>query len=552
MTEHRGDGSSRSNGSNSSIPPTPVPLDPTGVPGLDEVLGGGVQRGSLAIIAGPPGGGKTILAHQIAFTAARANRRTTILTAFSEPTNKLIAHMRPFTFFDQNLLGESLNVLSMQQFLRDGLGDAADEIVAAVRAARADLVILDGFRGVRETAEQPEDARRFIYEASNRLSLLGITLLLTSEANVRDVAFFPEATTADVLLGLAFDAIDARERRTLEVLKIRGAAPLPGRHAITIGDAGVTVYPRLEARVARILNANRSPSGRATTARPPAEGASAQNLGAEAPTGVPGLDALLAGGLARGSSTLLVGKRGAGKTLFGLQFAMEGVRRNEPALFVSFRETTEQLQRKVTAFRWGARLPDALDSGLLTVLRTAPVELHADALADDLLARLDETGARRLVLDEMGELERALIATGYVHRFHDFAAALVESFRLRGVTALLTRQTASGTRSALEGGLTPLAVLTENLLWLREWSDDGRIARSLEILQTAISGRSELWHSVAIRAPEGIIVDTVDTIDTIDTQEQRGNAAGHRRPDVRRRMERQSHDPDEGGGDNDA
>ncbi|MGH2517750.1 MAG: RAD55 family ATPase, partial [Ktedonobacterales bacterium] len=221
------------------------------------MLGGGIQRGSLAIIAGPPGGGKTILAHQIAFAAARSGRRTTILTAFSEPTNKLIAHMRPFAFFDDALLGQTLDVLSIQPFLRQGLVAAIDEVVNVVRATKAELIVLDGFRGVRETAEQPEDARRFIYDVSNRLSLLGITLVLTSEANVRDTAFFPEATTADVLLGLAFDAVDARERRTLEVLKVRGTAPLTGRHTLGIGDEGVTIYPRLEARVARLVGVNR-------------------------------------------------------------------------------------------------------------------------------------------------------------------------------------------------------------------------------------------------------------------------------------------------------
>src|SRR5690348_314198 len=103
MAEHRRDNAA------ASTQPASVPLDSTGVPGLDEVLGGGIQRGSLAILAGPPGGGKTILAHQIAFSAARSGRRTTILTAFSEPTNKLIAHMRPFAFFDETLLGQSLD-----------------------------------------------------------------------------------------------------------------------------------------------------------------------------------------------------------------------------------------------------------------------------------------------------------------------------------------------------------------------------------------------------------------------------------------------------------
>jgi circadian clock protein KaiC len=507
---------------------------------LDEVLGGGIQRGSLAIIAGPPGGGKTILAHQIAFTAARAGRRTTILTAFSEPTNKLIAHMRPFTFFDQDLLGQSLNVLSMQQFLRDGLDDAVGDMVAAVRAAKANLVVLDGFRGVRETAEHPEDARRFIYEVSNRLSLLGVTLLLTSEANVRDVTFFPEATTADVLLGLAFDAIGARERRTLEVLKVRGAAPLPGWHTLTISDDGVTIYPRIEARVARQIGMPRSLVAQYVRGAPREEPAGQQDADAPVTTGVPGLNPLLDGGLSRGSSTLVVGARGVGKTLLSLQFALEGARVGEPCLFVSFRETADQLARKTTPFGWGGAFQEALDSGALTILRTPPVELHADVLADILVARLDETGARRLVVDEVGELERALVASGYAHRFHDFAAALVESFRLRGVTALLTRQTAADDRSALEQRIVPLTLLTENLLWMREWSSNGRIVRSLEILQTAISGRTEVSHPMIVEAPGGII---------IQHQNDQRDVAGKTESNARGRGARQTHDPGEEGRD---
>ena len=348
-----------------------------------------------------------------------------------------------------------------------------------------------------------------------------------------------------MLLGLAFDAIGARERRTLEVLKVRGAAPLPGWHTLTISDDGVTIHPRIEARVARqtglrhILAAQRAPEAPHQEPGPAGERDNGDE-GEPVTTGVPGLDPLLDGGFPRGSSTLVVGARGAGKTLLGLQFALEGARQGEPGLFLSFRETADQLARKTTPFGWEGLFREALGAGTLTILRTPPVELNADALADTLIARLDETGARRLVVDEVGELERALVALGYEHRFHDFAAALVEAFRLRGVTALLTRQTAAGSRTALEQGIAPLTLLTETLLWMREWTDDGHIARSMEILQTAISGRTDVWHPMMIEASRGII---------IHHRENQKDAADMRKSGARGPGARQSRDPDKEGRD---
>lgn len=508
MAEHRRDNAAASTQAAS------VPLDSTGVPGLDEVLGGGIQRGSLAILAGPPGGGKTILAHQIAFAAARSGRRTTILTAFSEPTNKLIAHMRPFAFFDETLLGQSLDVLSIQQFLRQGLEAAANEIIGVVRAGNAELVVLDGFRGVRETAEQPEEARRFVYDVSNRLSLLGITLLLTSEANARDVTFFPEATTADILLGLAFDAVDTRERRTLEVLKVRGAAPLPGQHTLTIGDEGVTIYPRLEARVARLAGVNRplaaprtlaAPSERNVPPASPAETDGAREPYGSIPTGIPGLDSLLGGGFARGTSTLVVGGHGAGKTLFGLQFALQGARLGEPTLFLTLHETTEQLLRLAQPFQWGEELRGALDMGTLTVLRTPPIELCADVLAGNLLMLLDQKRAHRLVFDDVDEIALALAGYGYTHRFHGFTAALIEALRLGGVTSLLTQYLATERRASSGRGAGLADTLSDNLLWLRRTARRDDLRRSLAVVRLALSRRSGTHHAITIQVPEGLM-----------------------------------------------
>src|SRR5262249_33188472 len=115
-------------------------VDPTGVPNLDQVLGGGIRRGAFVVIVGPPGSGKTTLANQMAFAAARAGRKAMVLTALSEPTSKLIAHLRSFRFYDDELVGDSILFMSLQQYLAGGLEASGDELVAAARRARAGFV----------------------------------------------------------------------------------------------------------------------------------------------------------------------------------------------------------------------------------------------------------------------------------------------------------------------------------------------------------------------------------------------------------------------------
>src|SRR5581483_3021026 len=139
--------------------------------------------------------------------------------------------------------------------------------------------------------------------------------------------------------------------------------------------------------------------------------------------------ALLRGGLQHGTTTLLAGSPGVGKTLLGLQFALAGLEAGDPTLFVGFRETPEQLLRKADAFRMGAALRSALQpGGRLGIMRWEPVELDPDIMADHLLSVLERAGIKRLVIDSIIECEHAVTTFSEVGRLPDFMAALLATF----------------------------------------------------------------------------------------------------------------------------
>ena len=305
--------------------------------------------------------------------------------------------------------------------------------MAAVHQARAEVVVLDGFQGMRGTETDFIGTRQFLYDLGARLSLRGTTTLITTEADARDPSYFPEMTTGDALIGLYFILQGVRAFRSMEVLKVRGRAPLPGRHSLMLSAEGVHIFPRLESwsKHATFEGWQGDTSHPATLER--------------ATFGLPELDTLLGGGLTRHTSTLLTGSVGTGKTLLALQFALTGVSKGEATLFLGFRETGEQLVQKADDFDLGSQLRKALaPDGGLTLQRWEPVELDPDQIVADLLSAIERTGARRMVIDSIAELERAVLENSGVERASNYLAALLAALRARGVTLLALKEASKG------------------------------------------------------------------------------------------------------------
>lgn len=512
--------------------------DRTGVRYLDDILGGGLPRGSLVLIMGLPGSGKTTIASQIAFTAARSGKRVLILTALSEPTNKLIAHLGAFSFFDPALVGGPIQFLSLQGSLSAGLEAASTTILTEARRMRADLVLLDGFRGMRSVDAEPQAAREFLYSLGTTLGALGCTTLVTSETDPRDPTFFPETTTADVILGLHYQLLGVRQYRGIEVIKARAAAPLPGLHALTLGVDGASVYPQLEERIASdVLGADAQAQGIAQSTG----GGASPNVPAleRVAFGLPELDKMLSGGIPRATCTLLAGSLGTGKTLLSLYFALAGVRAGEHVVFLGFRESREQLAQAAAAFRIGPELERALrPGGHLTFLEVPPIKVNADILGDRLIAELDRTGARRLVVDSIAELERAIRRGPDPNRLEDYLAALLRALRARRVSGLLVKETDKALAVTLDFSADPLSVLAENVLLLQQLPFRGQLYRILSILKLRFSAHDATLRELRIAAPEGVqvlepVASATGVLEGI-TRDQEDAASGQRRETGRR------------------
>ena len=353
---------------------------------------------------------------------------------------------------------------SLPDLMEQGAAEAESAIVETARARRATLVVLDGFRSIRSFLPDDQAAARFLYSLGAKLALLGTTLLVLVEGDAEDRIRDPEQSVCDVILSLHRVVHGGGHRRQIEVLKVRGAAPLTGVHPFTIDARGIYVYPRLESVV--------------PASEPPW-------TGARAGFGIPEIDRRLGGGLNVGTSTLTAGTPGVGKTLLGLHFLAEGARRGEPGLLAGFIENAVQLREKARAFGMD------LDAGEIELLTVPPHDLDSDRAAWLIRERAEARGVRRLMIDSATEIEGGLTAP---ERAPMFLAALAAYFRSRDVTSYLTVDVPTIVGQELSFAGRPMVALAENLLLLRHAEYQGELRRVFSVLKMRFS---DFDHSLA-------------------------------------------------------
>ena len=443
----------------------------TGCIGLDEILSGGIPANTISVIMGAPGSGKTILAEEIAFCNATPEHPALYLTTLSEPLEKFIFHGQNYGFFDPSKVGVSVIYEDLGTMVRDaGVEKLAELVTDLLIRYKPSLLFIDSFKSLNELLQTASDRRTVIYDLASVLTSYRCTSFLIGEYSEVMTTDLPEFAIADVVLSLTKFSTNVREQRFLGVEKLRGSSSIPGLHAFSITKKGLEIFPRL-------LSPNVAPTYEPTIER--------------VNTGIVGLDEMIEKGFWRGSTTLMAGPSGAGKTILALHFIREGARNGERCLYVGFQENPSQMARIMLNLGWNAT--ELLENGNFELMYRSPVEMQLDSVAAEIFERVRAGKVQRIVIDALGDLERCSIDR---QRFADFIYALTQWFAVENVTCIMTSELAD----LFEVGRISdqqISNMSDNLVMLG-FTKGEEMQRTIRIIKTRGSNHDNRQHFLEI------------------------------------------------------
>lgn len=351
----------------------------TGVHNLDSILGGGLPKGSVVVVAGSPGSGKTILTQQICCHNASARNRILFLGTLSEPTAKTLQYLRPFSFFDPASLEKSMQFVDLGVMLRTtGLEAATALIMEHVRKSKPTIVVIDSFKVFEDLAKSREELRKFSYEMAVNLMAWETTALLVGEYGTPDYESNPLFSIVDGLIVLSQRESLGERQRFFRIVKLRGTDHSSDEHPFIITPDGIDLFaPRLAIRREAM------PTG-------PAE---------RCETHITRLDEILGPGIPWGSSLLISGVAGTGKTVLSLEFIYRGALAGEKGILFSFEETEERLRAAAQGLGWD--LAEQIESGMIEIVFIPQPDIMVESHLLLMQQRIEATQAKRVVIDSV-------------------------------------------------------------------------------------------------------------------------------------------------------
>ncbi|MBB3228123.1 circadian clock protein KaiC [Luteibacter sp. Sphag1AF] len=439
---------------------------PTGVEGLDAVLGGGIPEFSFNLIAGAPGCGKTTLAHQIMFSLATPERPTLYFTVLGEPPLKMLRYQQQFPFFDQELVNQSVRFINLtDETLVGDLNAVLERIIQEVETHNPALIFVDSFRSVAMASTALGNAQHHLQRFVQKLGMVmtswqATTFLIGEYFDEADAN--PVFTIADGLIWVRQSIMRNSMVRKLEVMKMRGQPSLPGLHTFRITSDGIRVF----APVSTVAREDAAPM---------------QALSDRLQMGVPGLDDMMGGGLPRGYSLLVAGPSGSGKSIMAAAFLAAGARAGEKGVMVSFEQHPNRTHAVV--------LTDLINSGHVGLVHTPQSGLSINEVLLIVLAEVRRLGAARVVIDSLSGFELA-IAPSFKADFRESLAQMVFALAEEGVTLLMTSEL-EDRYAELRFSPYGTAFMTDAIIVHRYIELDSRLLRVMAVAKLRASAHSD-------------------------------------------------------------
>ncbi|HEV2693034.1 MAG TPA: ATPase domain-containing protein, partial [Verrucomicrobiae bacterium] len=457
---------------------------PTGVRGLDEILGGGLPEYSFNVIAGAPGSGKTTLAHQIIFANATVKKPALYFTVLGEPALKMLRYQQQYSFFDPAQLGGAVRFINLTSVvLKNDLAIVLADIIRDVQAVNPGIVVVDSFRNVTRpsrSGQNETDLQSFIQQLALFLTSWQATTFIIGEYSEAEARDNPVFTVADGLLWLTQNTERNSVVRKLQVVKLRGQASVPGLHTIRITTDGLQAFSRTLGMAGR----KERPSARRLLS-----------------IGIPELDKMMGGGIPEGDSVLVAGPSGTGKSALATQFLAEGLRRGEAGIAAIFEERPAGYVARAATF--GLDLETPQKNGKLEMLYLRPLDLSVDETMQAILDAVKRTNAKRLVIDSLVGFEMAL-APGFRTDFRESLYRMIAALTGAGVTIFTTVEV-EDTFDAMSFSHYTISFLTDDIIRLRYVEIEGQLRKIIVVIKMRGGNHSKDIREYVI-TDKGVVV----------------------------------------------